>query len=436
MAASEDTSTYKYVFLGCGNAAGYAAREFVANDVAADELCIVGDEPTLPYERPALSKAVLTKAEVRLPGFHTCVGGGGDRQNADFYETNGIQMKLGDAVVSADLANKTLTTAGNKQYVATEALILGTGAAPIRLDKMPGGNLNGVLYLRDNAEAMVLYDALQANIGKDIVIVGGGYIGMEVAAAAATVGCNVNMVFPESHLMSRLFTPEIAAHYEKAYEEKGIKFHKNGRVCKEFLGDDDGNVRGVVMCKDDEIEELAASLVVVGVGARPNTQMFKDQLEMDERGGVIVDASMKTSVDGVYAVGDIATFPLKIYGNRPTRAEHVGNARQTASHAVKSIYGGTEPYDYLPFFYSRVFGFAWQFFGDSVGEPIVVGDFNPKLAAFWVSEGNIVGVFCESPAPEDTDAMRAFARAQPPIDVEKLKSASSVDEAFQLIKAA
>ncbi len=266
-----------------------------------------------------------------------------------------------------------------------------------------------------------------------MIVVGGGYIGLEVTAAAITVGCKVKMIFPEEHVMPRLFTPEIAAFYEKAYADKGVEFLNNGRLCKAFLGDDNGKVRGVKFCQNNQDYEIDGSLVVVGVGARPNTSLFKDKLKMDARGGVIVDSTLKTSVDGVYAIGDIATFPLKMYNDRMVRVEHVVNARETAKHSVGAVLGSLEPYDYLPYFYSRVFNLGWQFFGDNDGECTVVGDFNPKIIAIWVRDGQVNGVFMESPSAEDTEAMKKIARTRPSVDVGAFKEADSADAALALL---
>jgi monodehydroascorbate reductase (NADH) len=434
--SSGNSTSFKYVVLGGGLGAGYAAREFVKRGLVPGELAIVGAEHELPYERPALSKAVLFNPKVRLPGFHTCVGSGGDRQNRDFYETHGIAMMLGENVVSADLVAKTLVTESGKTIVAKKALILATGASPVRLDMLPGANLKGVMYLRDYSSALALYDALHQNIGKTVLMIGGGYIGMEVAAAAATVGCKVRMIFPEDHLMPRLFTPEIASHYQAHYAAKGVELLMGGRICKEFLDDGTGAVRGVRVCRADEDTVVEGSLVVVGVGAKPNTGLFADQLKMDGRGGIVVDSSMKTSLDGVYASGDIVTFPLKMAGARLQRMEHVSHARSSATHAVKSIFGSVDEYDYLPYFYSRVFALSWQFYGDNRGDCVLIGDFAPKLAAFWIEGGKVVGVFFESPSEQDTEAMQIIARTCPSVDTTALKLAASADEALAIVKKA
>nr|AJA71276.1 MDAR [Neoporphyra haitanensis] len=306
------TSTFKYVILGGGNAAGYAARAFAADGGAAPgSVCMVSREEVLPYERPALSKAFLfADPPARLPGFHTSVGGGGDRQDAAWYESKGITVKLGADVTAVDVAAKKLTTASGDTVVATDALILATGCEAIKLARTPGADLKGIHTLREYADGLELYDGLKACAGKKVVVVGGGYIGMEVAAAANLMGCDVTMLFPEASVMPRLFTPEIAAHYEEAYKAKGVKLLNDGRLCEAFLDDGSGAVKGVMFCKEHVKAEIEGQLVVVGVGARPNVALVKDQGLKTAEGGLVVDGSMATSAPGVYAVGDIAAFPL------------------------------------------------------------------------------------------------------------------------------
>lgn len=442
------TDSFKYVVVGAGNAAGYVARHFVLNDAPPNSLCLIGAEPVLPYERPALSKAFLTNDAVRLPGFHTSVGGGGDRQTAEWYESKSISTILAQSVTEFDASSKAVTLADGRVISATDALIFATGAAPIVLSRTPGHDLRGIHYLRDNADGLALADALRANVGKKVVVIGGGYIGMEVTAAAVTVGCKVTMVFPEDHMMPRLFTPEIAAAYEQVYKDKGVAFVNGGYLGKAFLGDG-GDVRAVAVAGPDGADlEIEASLVVVGVGARPNTALLKGKVELDERGGALVDGALQTSQPGVYAIGDIATFPLRMYDNRRARMEHVQNARDMAAHVANVVCkGATEAYDYLPYFYSRVFHMAWQFFGDNQGECHVVSELDaatlrewkgegkhPQMLAVWVEKGGALqGIFMESPSPDDTANMKRIARERPVVDVDAFNKCTTVEAAWKVI---
>ncbi|KAL9832174.1 Monodehydroascorbate reductase 1, peroxisomal [Arabidopsis thaliana] len=232
------------------------------------------------------------------------------------------------------------------------------------------------------------------------------------------------MVFPEPWCMPRLFTADIAAFYETYYTNKGVKIIK-GTVASGFTAQPNGEVKEVQL-KDGRT--LEADIVIVGVGAKPLTSLFKGQVEED-KGGIKTDAFFKTSVPDVYAVGDVATFPLKMYGD-VRRVEHVDHSRKSAEQAVKAIKaaeGGAavEEYDYLPFFYSRSFDLSWQFYGDNVGDSVLFGDSNPsnpkpRFGAYWVQGGKVVGAFMEGGSGDENKALAKVAKARP--------SAESLDE--------
>jgi monodehydroascorbate reductase (NADH) len=207
-------------------------------------------------------KYLHAKSPARLPGFHTCVGGGGAAQDADWYAAHRIKVLHGGGarVTVADVSSQRLATLCGRVVQYDSALVIATGAAPARLPDAAGGALRGVHYIRSEQDAAALMQHVQQlkdnNVpaAKNVVIIGGGYIGMEVAAGLAPHGVNVTMVrhqracyfvhslhsltlmdalsrtreqvFPETHLMPRLFTPAIAAHYERLYEQRGIKILK------------------------------------------------------------------------------------------------------------------------------------------------------------------------------------------------------------------
>ncbi|CAI5480174.1 unnamed protein product [Closterium sp. Yama58-4] len=366
---------YRYVILGGGTAAGYAADEFVKRGVPRGELCIISEEQVVPYERPALSKGYLMpEGAVRLPVFHTCVGAGGDRHTAKWYDEHGIDVLLETRVVSADVLRKKVTTAAGETIQYT-TLIVATGARALRLEEFGVARADSgrVCYLRDLRDADRLVATMAACKGATAVVIGGGYIGMEATAALVANGIRVTMVFPEPHCMPRLFTPEIAAFYERLYEEKGVKFIK-GSVIVGFERDRATNNVTAVVLKDGQ--HIAADMVLVGIGIRPNTAPFEGQLAID-KGGIRVSPRMQTSDASVYAIGDVAAVPLGIYGGARRRLEHVDHARKSAAAAVQAIMaprGAPSRYDYVPYFYSRVFDLSWQFYGDNVGECILFGD--------------------------------------------------------------
>lgn len=414
--------SFKYVIIGGGVSAGYAAREFCKQGVKPGELAIISKEAVAPYERPALSKAYLfPEGTARLPGFHVCVGSGGERLLPEWYKEKGIELILSTEIVKADLAAKTLVSAAGEIF-KYHILIIATGSAVIKLTDfgVQGADAKNILYLREIDDADKLVEAIKGKKNGKAVIVGGGYIGLELSAALRINNIDVTMVYPEPWCMPRLFTAGIAAFYEGYYANKGVKIVK-GTVAVGFNADSNGEVKEVKL-KDGRV--LEADIVVVGVGGRPLTTLFKGQVE-EEKGGIKTDAFFKTSISDVYAVGDVATFPLKLY-NDIRRVEHVDHARKSAEQAVKAIKSNEEGktidvYDYLPFFYSRSFDLSWQFYGDNVGDAVLFGDNDPaspkpKFGSYWIKDGKVVGVFLEGGTPDENKAIAKVGRVQPPVE--------------------
>eukprot|EP00252_Welwitschia_mirabilis_P015506 TRINITY_DN340_c0_g1_i1.p1 TRINITY_DN340_c0_g1~~TRINITY_DN340_c0_g1_i1.p1 ORF type:complete len:523 (+),score=110.07 TRINITY_DN340_c0_g1_i1:123-1691(+) len=427
------------VIVGGGNAAGYAARTFVENGMADGKLCIVSKENVAPYERPALTKGYLfpkDKKPARLPGFHTCVGSGGERQTAEWYNEKGIEVLYQTTVTRLDLSTQTLkTSSGTSLKYGT--LIIATGCSATRLPNSIGGNLPGVHYIRDVADADLLVSSMEK--AHKVVIIGGGYIGMEVAAACSSWKLDTTVIFPEQHLMPRLFSASIASKYEKLYEENGVKFIK-GSLVKHLVAGNDGNV-AVIQLEDGRT--IDADMVVVGIGAKPESRPFEEAGLKTYDGGIEVDGQFRTSAPGIFAIGDVAAFPLKMYG-RKARVEHVDHARKSAQHCVDALLNiRTDPYDYVPFFYSRVFEYEgsprkvwWQFYGDNVGDVVEVGDFSPKYSAFWIESGKLKGLFLESGTSEEFALLPKIARRQPAVEKVNLQKCTSVEAAlFEISKS-
>ncbi|XP_014510110.1 monodehydroascorbate reductase, chloroplastic/mitochondrial [Vigna radiata var. radiata] len=428
----------EYVIVGGGNSAGYAARTFVEHGMADGRLCIVTKEPYAPYERPALTKAYLfppDKKPARLPGFHTCVGSGGERQTPEWYKENGIEMLYEDPVKDIHIENQTLTTNSGK-LLKYGSLIIATGCTASRFPEKIGGNLPGVHYIRNVEDADALILSLEKS--KKVVVVGGGYIGMEVAAAAVGWNLDTTIIFPEDQLLQRLFTPSLSRRYEELYQKNGVKILKGASIKKLEAGSN-GHVAGVKLGDGSTVE---ADTVIIGIGAKPAVSPFERVGLNTDVGGIQVDGLFRTSIPGIFAVGDVAAFPLKIY-DRISRVEHVDHARRSAQHCVKALLSAqTQTYDYLPYFYSRIFEYEgsprkvwWQFFGDNVGETVEVGNFDPKIATFWIESGKLKGVLLESGSPEEFQLLPKLARNQPLIDKAKLQHATTVEEALEIARA-
>jgi len=411
------SKSFEYLVVGGGNAAGYACREFVAQGVAAGSVGVLSAEPVPPYERPALTKAYLhppnAKVRARLPGFHTCVGGGGERQTGEWYQEQGIELVSGRAT-AVDLANKSVAVDGGT--VTYQKLILATGVKALRVSSfgVKGDDLGNVFYLREEAEAAALVKSLEAlGASGKAVIVGGGYIGLECAAALSGWGIETTIVFPETSCMSRLFNAELAKWLEDQYLSRGIKLIK-GEVVTEFNGEG-GKIASVTLKSG---EKLPCDVAVVGVGSTPNTD-YCQGLKM-EQGGVAVDSSMQTSDPSVFAIGDICAFPSQ-YGGL-TRCEHVDHARKSAAQAVKAAMGKSpEPYAYLPYFYSRIFEYTdapivFNFFGDQSGDCKVCSLGEKSIGAIWVKDGKVLGALLmgsPGPSPEDMGKLRELVTKRP-----------------------
>jgi len=416
----ENYSACKYLVIGGGNSAGYLAKAFVDNGLKSGECIILSEEDALPYERPALSKAFLTNSQVRLPGFHTCVGSGGEPQDGNWYIDRGFPVVTGTKVTGINFEKKVVATNNGKTF-GYQKLILATGCEAIRLE-CPGSELEGIFYLRNNSDGLVLVGgidtALKTNT-KRAVVIGGGYIGMEVAAALNTNGLQTTMVFPEQWLMAKFMPKQLAKFYEDFYKQKGIRILKGSSIVSSFEGKD-GKVDSVVLANGAKVQ---ADLVVVGIGARPRTELVREKLQLDH-GAVVVDGHFRTNIPDVFAIGDVAHFPLKKY-NRSQRMEHVAHARASASHVADVLAagrGGQVPeYDYLPYFYSRVFDLSWKFYGDAVGRVRIVGNMKPYLLAIFMDEEQdsqerrrINGIFLESGGDETyVDIIKKVAMLRP-----------------------
>ncbi|KAI3503451.1 hypothetical protein L1887_31892 [Cichorium endivia] len=414
---------FRYVIIGGGVAAGYAALEFTKKGVSHGELCIISDESVAPYERPALSKGFLNpETPARLPSFHTCVGANEERLTPNWYKEHGIELILENRVESADVRRKTLlTTTG--ETITYKFLIIATGSRAVKLEEIGiiGSDAENVCYLRDLDDATKLVNMMRKCTGGNAIVVGGGYIGMECAASLVINKINVSMVFPGSYCMGRLFTPKIARYYEDFYKSKGINFIK-GTALSSFVFNSEGKVTGANL-KDGR--HLPTDMVVVGIGARPNTALFTGQLTF-EKGGIKVNNRLQSSNPSVYAVGDVASFPVKFSGDI-RRVEHVDAARRTARHAVSAIMEpkNTSEFDYLPFFYSRVFSLSWRFYGDNVGEVVHFGDFSgTKFGVYWVNNGCLVGCFLEGGGDDDYVAVAKAVGLKPVVvDMDELRRA-------------
>jgi monodehydroascorbate reductase (NADH) len=448
------------VVVGAGNSAGYFARAAVAAGRGAD-LLILGGEPYAPYERPALSKAYLAPENpARLPGFHTCVGGGGERQDAEWYKQQGIDLRLGCCVKKVDVASKSVTwidSDGAEKQTTFERLVLATGARPVSLAadfSTPGADLPGVLALRGVADADALLREVSAaaaaaaargnNKPAEVVVVGGGYVGVEVSSAICQhKSVRATMVLPEPSVLARIVPVSMAAFYERQLEARGVAIVK-GRAAVAFeaaegkAGQEAGPRVGFAVLNEgpEGPRRLPCDVVVVGAGARPNVDLAREAgialapAPPNGPGGVQVDAHLRSvSHPFIYAIGDVAAVPMRAPGSAAAslaRQEHVQFARESAAFCAAAVLAPsgenpTGPFSYLPYFYSRIFDLSWVFYGSSPsaadgGSFVAFGSDDPatapapgkaKFGAYWCKEGKVVGAFLEGGDAAEVAAVRA-----------------------------
>ncbi|HEU4657713.1 MAG TPA: FAD-dependent oxidoreductase [Capillimicrobium sp.] len=316
--------------MGAG-AAGVAAAVALQEQSVGDEVCLLGAEGVVPYERPVLSKASLTDPLAADPPPLDPAG----------LTERGIRLELDSEVVSIDAGAHTLVLAEGRE-IAYDRLLLATGAEPRRLE-VPGSQLTGLFYLRDLADARRLRPALHAS-GR-VVIVGGGVIGLEVAASARRLGCDVTVVEAGPRLMGRVVPAELADAIAALHRTRGVTVRTSCRPVA-FEGDDE-RVRGVVLA-DGEV--LPADTVVIGIGVVPRSELAAAAgIATDD--GILVDEHFRTSDDSIFAAGDVARVH-HAGERRHVRIEQWEPAQEQGRCAAMSMLGAAEPYRAVPWMWS------------------------------------------------------------------------------------
>ncbi len=366
--------TERVIIAGAGHAAGQTATTLRQKKYTG-EILIIGDEPYVPYQRPPLSKAYLA-GELELERLYF--------KPEKFYPEHDIDMRLGTRVTAIDPSAKTVTTDAGDTLDYTK-LILATGSR-VRELPIPGNDLEGVHYLRSIGDVQ----AMQAQFapGAKIVIVGGGYIGLEVAAVGVKRGLDVTVLETESRVMNRVVAREISQFFQDMHAAEGTKLEL-GRRVKQINGDN-GKVVSV-SCADGFTVE--ADLVVIGIGILPNVELA-EAAGLKCSNGIVVDENCQTSDPDILAIGDCTRHPNGLLG-RHLRLESVHNAIEQGKTAALNIIGNPSPYNQIPWFWSDQFDVKMQIAGMSdVHEQFVLrGDpATRSFAAFYLQQGRIVAV--------------------------------------------
>lgn len=396
--------SFKYVIIGGGMVAGFAAKEMVKQGLGAGELCILSADTEPPYQRPPLSKGFLAGTEEVEKLFIN---------KEPFYADSGIDLRLGARVRAVDLqARQVRMVEGG--VVAFENLLFATGSSVRHVD-LPGADLEGVYYLRTLDDCKRLKAA--AAKAKSAVIVGGGFIGTELAARLGELGPEVTFTYREKRVLSYFLTPELSALYEGRYRAHGVQLSPESNAAA-FLGN--GKVEAVRLEGD---EEIPADLVAVAVGVAPDVELAKaDGLEVDR--GIMVNEFLETPVLGVYAAGDAASW-YDVNTHKHQHVEHEDNARATARHVARVMLGQRAPFDHVPMFWSDVYDISWEFWGETKAADQVVYRGELEIASFsvwWMKDGAVVGAMVTEDQHETVGkAAQAMVKARKTVEAAVLK---------------
>ena len=358
------------VIIGCGQAGGQAAAS-LRQEKYEGPITMIGQEPYIPYQRPPLSKQYLSgeqeKEKLSL------------RQES-FYSEKEINLKLETSVLSLDPHKKELQLE-NDETVTYDKLLVATGGRPRKLE-VDGHTLKGIHYLRniDDVDAI----KTQMNTSQNLVIVGGGYIGLEVASVAIKRGLTVSVLEMESRILERVTTEEMSAFYHQLHTDEGVNILTSTQA-KAFKGSE--TVESVV-CGDHEIP---ADLVIVGIGILPNTEMA-EAAGLKTNNGLVVDEHCRTSNEHIFAAGDCTNHPNPIL-NRRLRLESVPNAMEQGRVAASNMLGGSKSYASMPWFWSDQYEHKLQMVGFSKDsdQSVVRGEVESKsFTVFYLKDGSII----------------------------------------------
>lgn len=352
---------YQYIIIG-GGLAGVSAIAGIRERDKSGPILLINDEHQLPYDRPPLSKKLwFGKKKVEDIFLH----------NQKYYDDSGVKLALGIKIVSLDAKQKRVIDSQGNTF-NYEKLLLATGASPRKLS-IPGGDLEGILYYRKLVHYLTLRK--KALAGKLVVIIGGGFIGAELAAALNINNLEVTMIFPGEYLVDRVFPDYLGQTIHLHYLERGIKIINNDKpIAISQLGDK-------FLTKTEAGKQLVSDLVIVGVGVAPEIKLAA-AAGISTENGIIVNQYLQTSYPDIYAAGDNALFPYQVLG-QSMRIEHWDNALNQGKYAGRNMAGANESYTYMPYFFSDLFEFGYE----------AVGEVNSALETFadW-QEKNHTGV--------------------------------------------
>ncbi len=389
------------VIAGAGHAAGQTIVSLRQGGYA-DRIILVGEEPWLPYQRPPLSKKFLA-GELDVPRLLV--------RHEKFYADHGIEVHLGTRVTALDAGTRRVrvSSGGELPY---DRLVLATGTR-VRTVTVPGHQLPGVHYLRTVDDVEQIRPAFRA--GARLVIVGAGYIGLEVAAVAISRGLSVTVIEQADEVLARIEAPPVAAFLAGVHRDAGVEILCSTGLTA-FQGD--RRLQGVV-CSDGRV--IPADLAIVGIGVVPNVELAAAAgLACDN--GIVVDEFCRTSDPHILAVGDCTNHPNSLLGRR-VRLESVHNAQEQAKTAAETLLGRLTPYAQIPWFWSDQYDLKLQIAGFSsrAEQPVIRGDpATRSFAVFFLADGRLTSVYAINSPREFMLSKKLIAEGARP-DPERLQ---------------
>jgi NADPH-dependent 2,4-dienoyl-CoA reductase/sulfur reductase-like enzyme len=394
---------YSYIIIG-GGLAGAAAVEGIRQHDGSGSILLISAEQEPPYDRPPLSKQLWT---------------GGKRVEEiflhpqSFYTQHGVELKLQTEVAEVDVRQLIVRdrTGNNFSY---NNLLLATGGTPRRLT-IPGGNLEGLSYYRTLRD----YQEVRAAVvqGKSAVVIGGGFIGSEMAASLSINGLAVTMIFPEEWLVARVFPESLGRALTDYYRSKGIVV-----LAKDVPTSIEQSSNGYVV-HTRAGQHVHGDLVVVGIGITPNSSLAQTA-GLKTGNGIVVDEFLRTSDRHVFAAGDVAFFPEQVLG--PRRIEHWDNAVSQGKHAGRNMAGANEPFTEMPYFFSDLLEFGYEAVGEVDSHLETFTDWqepNKTGVVYYLDESSRVRGVMMCNVWGKVDAARELIRKAQPVRREDLRTA-------------
>ena len=379
----------QYLIVGGGLAAA-SAIEGIREVDKKGAISVVTAERELPYHRPPLSKSFLAgKESVDAVRVH----------EASWYRDQKVRVRLGQTAKSVHIGKQgiTLDTGERMDY---DRLLIATGSAARKL-AVPGADAPGILYLRTLADCYALRTAVKP--GTKLVIVGGGFVGMEVGATARHLGAQVTVLEMGPVVYRAFASPEISAFFQNVLQSQGVTVKTNKRVAR-FLAT--GGKLSAVQTEDGE--QIPADIALVGVGSEPNTGWLATSGFSIDRGALIVNVRLETAGKYVWAAGDVTRFPDPVT-HQPRRLEHWGNAMAQGKQAGRNMAGAAEPFTSQAAFFSDMFDITLNVLGETDGADKVtirgsVDPAMPKFTALYTKVNRLMGAVMVNLNAEDRAA--------------------------------